>query len=892
MRFNTLEDIYGDTGDFFQGSIGLWNFEAGPTDPAPPIGYGMGVDDVVVEWREFTLEQDTTDCASGECAVVDVLSNNTFEGSTLVTVTVLEKSPPAANDCDRDGTPDGTTDCDGDGTDDLVVLVTSNTEFLGEIVYANATGTPYEYKVDVPISAGYNSPGVLFVAQQGTDNPVVTATYDDTDDGTGTICQNNVDPASWGRVQSTTTVFLNTANIVVISAQLTDNGDNDGYADTNETVDMVIKIQNKGTRNLTGLGARLASNDPKVDCILQAFAFIGDLAGRATTTSTEAFRFRVADVDRTTAGLSDLDDFSSKFQILFSADQFDGTASPQELILDLDLDVSGGGTKTTFFESFESGLGTFEVVNTDSTLTNLTSADGYRCQYSDPDWPGSNSYGQITDCYLGASQAQADAVFWQVNTPSDIDGGRAYSGTNSLYMGIFGPAADEHTTPLAVLESTNLINPVNLGTLVGGQAAPELSFKHQVDLLDAKTVNAPAGEGPARGVAHLQLANASGNPVGDWIKLQPYLNVYDQQGVDNYFNCTFDPIDDGSNEDDFFDPTDPDRRLGPSSTCKPEFVFMYLGDTFNPYSESALGNAEGPGLKGSSGLGTWVESKFNLQRFAGRRARIRFLNTDLKAGAGNETWEQLFTFNPSPGDDGWWIDDVTITNTLTSPASVTSDNKPNNLPGCGNACNTITPVIDLDPAGGSLPAPGQVIELDGLPSTADRCLNGVLQYRFWMDGDGNGTGGDPADTLMRNWTDNTSIVAAPLATTGYVMDVRCSTATSCVGTASTIIAVNCPSSGNLGFPTVTAPDKNTLSWGNLLAYTWAKGDLAQVGSYITAGTGSANATSYNTSTDIPLAGQGLYYLFRNSGTVGSGGTGFCNDPGITWGNAARDAALP
>ena len=116
-------------------------------------------------------------------------------------------------------------------------------------------------------------------------------------------------------------------------------------------------------------------------------------------------------------------------------------------------------------------------------------------------------------------------------------------------------------------------------------------------------------------MAHLQLANASGAAVGNWIKLQPYLNVYDQQGVDNYFNCTFDPIDDGSTEDDFFDPTDPDRRLGPSSTCKPEFVFAYMGDTFSPFSEGALGNAEGPGLKGSSGLGTWVESKFNLERF-------------------------------------------------------------------------------------------------------------------------------------------------------------------------------------------------------------------------------------------------------------------------------------
>ena len=86
----------------------------------------------------------------------------------------------------------------------------------------------------------------------------------------------------------------------------------------------------------------------------------------------EAFQFRVADVDRTPAGLTDLDDFSSKFQILFSADQFDGTASPQELTLDLDLDSTGGGAQTTFFESFESGLGTFQVVNMDQTLGNLT----------------------------------------------------------------------------------------------------------------------------------------------------------------------------------------------------------------------------------------------------------------------------------------------------------------------------------------------------------------------------------------------------------------------------------------------------------------------------------------------------------------------------------------
>jgi hypothetical protein len=157
---------------------------------------------------------------------------------------------------------------------------------------------------------------------------------------------------------------------------------------------------------------------------------------------------------------------------------------------------------------------------------------------------------------------------------------------------------------------------------------------------------------------------------------------------------------------------------------------------------------------------------------------------------------------------------------------------------------------------------------------------------------GDNQGGDPLDTLLRNWTDNSAIVDAPVLTTNYVMDVRCSTADTCVGSTSLLVPVNCPSSGNLGFPTVTAPDKTTMLWGNLLAHNWAKGDLAQVGSYITSGDGVGNATSYDISTDDPLAGQGLYYLFRIAGTVGSGGSGFCNDPGVTWGNASRDAALP
>ncbi len=897
MRFNTLEDLYGDTEQFFQGSVGMWNFEATPQQPAPAISYGLGIDDMVVEWREFTLVQDTTDCAAGECAVVDVTSNNTFEGSTLVTITVLEKTPDAANDCNLDGTPDGTQDCDGNGTPDVVVEATSTSEFTPEVVFANLTSNPNEYKVDLPISARYDSPGVLFVEQLGTDQPVVTATYRDNNDGTGQICKNDVDPSAQGRVQATTTLFINTGTVRLISTQATDNGDGDGIADSNETVDLRIRIQNKGQQNLTGLAARLASNDPKIDCILNAFIDIGDLAIDEVVTTTGAFTFHVADVDRTGSGLTDLDNFSAAFQVLFSANEFDGLAAPTGFTIDLDLDAVGGGGPTTFFDGFERDTDIrnanndpiWEQDNIDAGRNNFTGSDGYRCQYSDPDWVGSNSYGAITDCFMGASPTQADDFFWQIHTPAAIDGGKAYTGTRSLYMGVFGAAADEHTIPMSVLEAIKLREPVNLG-VVG--APPEMSLVSQIDLMDTRTVNAPPGDSPARGIAMIQLADGAGVGVGDWIKLQPYLNVYDQQGVDNYFNCMFDPVDDGNTEDDFFDPTDPDRRLGPSSTCKPAFAWTYQGETFNPFNENNLGNAEGPGLQGSLGIGTWVETRFNLERFRGRRLRLRFLNTDLKAGS-FETWEQIFTFNPSPGDDGWWIDNIQITNVLTDPATITNDDKDNSaLPGCGNTCNTITPAVSADPPGG-LPAPGQVVELSALASTADRCLDGVLQFQFWLDGNDNGSGGDAEDTLLRGWTDNSEIVDAPKDTTQYVVDVRCSTDTACSSSTSLTVNVSCPASGNLSFPTVTVDSAGFAQWGAAVDFDWCYGDLANVGTYSTIACGAEPpGTQFFICDPDPAPGQGFYWLFRQTGPLGSGATEFCNAPGITWGNIPRDAVLP
>jgi hypothetical protein len=267
----------------------------------------------------------------------------------------------------------------------------------------------------------------------------------------------------------------------------------------------------------------------------------------------------------------------------------------------------------------------------------------------------------------------------------------------------------------------------------------------------------------------------------------------------------------------------------------------------------------------------------------------------MKINGTNTTWASLFSaLNPGPGDDGILIDDVQVTNALVQPMTITSDTKPNlGLPGCGNTCNVVTAKLAADPPG-SLLAPGQVVELDALDSVADRCLDGVLQFRFWIDGDLDGVGGGAQDTPLRGWSETSMVVQAPSETTRYVVEVRCSSDPDCRDSEARTVVVACPSSGNMIFPEVLAPSRTMLTWGASRTYDYAKGLLHNLSSYTLTATGQAAgpASSFSISADVLPAGKGMWYLFRDPGPLGQGATGYCNAPGITWGNAARDAALP
>jgi hypothetical protein len=276
------------------------------------------------------------------------------------------------------------------------------------------------------------------------------------------------------------------------------------------------------------------------------------------------------------------------------------------------------------------------------------------------------------------------------------------------------------------------------------------------------------------------------------------------------------------------------------------------------------------------------------------------------------------------GDDGWYIDDVHIDQALDTALTLSVDNatiaSPLACGNCGSGGGTgITAALESDPT--SLAAPGQIVTLTAKNSTADRCINGILQYQFWNDANADGVVGPAPDTLLRDWTDNANFVAAPLSTIQYGVKVRCSTEPNCVGTGSPTavkaINITCPGGP---FPQTIKVNKVsgnsvTIDWpGSAVSVDAVRGSLTgnalapatKILKSVPAGTGfngSVNlclATNSAPTNSIPEAtvlapGDGFYYLVRGqagqkymSGNVkerGGPSGGFCN------GSSQRDTEL-
>jgi hypothetical protein len=578
---------------------------------------------------------------------------------------------------------------------------------------------------------------------------------------------------AWGAFAS-----AHAGGLAIVGTELRDNGDHDGYADTNETVELWLTVRNTTTTSLTGVTAQISIASGNTVCLVDDSAAVGDLAPGQQARALEPLVFHVKSTqDRGTLGLSPYGTLTAAFDLAFAASPTAPAAFPSELTFDLDLDVAAA-VPTTVTENFESGgFGLFSVQNLDFGLHTGDGETGpvvgYRCQYHEAYCDHASC--DFSDSLPGATAASANAVWWRIDGPSMPGGGRCFSGSRALYFGeALGPPFG-YTTPTGVLEAVATTDPIHIaagrwcsnaattaclhdaGCPAGGSCVdmpPTLSFMQQMSFMDYRSIgNTEPGTCLDRGVVSLQLADSSGAPVGPWVRLEPSINVHDQTPTAVFNNATFDPIDDGNTGNDLFPPFDPADgllRRGPSSTCADERVFAWMGSTTGAFDPLATGGADGPGLAGATGPGTWVETSYDLSRYRGRSIRIRFLASTTRIGSA-VTWKDLWGSNV-PWDDGWWIDDVTIGGATSSAGLVANDTHDN---------SSLTVDADLDGVDDlcednclGTPNPSQAdLDADGVGDACDTCTDG--------DADGLGNPGFPASTCA---LDNCPLVSNPSQT--------------------------------------------------------------------------------------------------------------------------------
>jgi hypothetical protein len=166
-------------------------------------------------------------------------------------------------------------------------------------------------------------------------------------------------------------------------AGISDTGDGDSWADTNETVHFSILLRNNTGQDLHNVVAIVDSDDPSVDCISKKIASFGTIAAGDTGTNplaSDPFTFKVSG---SVACADPMVPPTATFRVLILADGFAGPLAPQEVTLFLDLnDVPGTVTYVEPFTSNPTGFVHQLGPGDDDGAT--VNPDGYACSpYAD-----------------------------------------------------------------------------------------------------------------------------------------------------------------------------------------------------------------------------------------------------------------------------------------------------------------------------------------------------------------------------------------------------------------------------------------------------------------------------------------------------------------------------
>jgi hypothetical protein len=381
------------------------------------------------------------------------------------------------------------------------------------------------------------------------------------------------------------------------------------------------------------------------------------------------------------------------------------------------------------------------------------------------------------------------------------DGGKAHSGFRSMH---FGRHLDP-TTPVTAdttrfrqVASFVLDPPINIGP------TSKLEFWHIMQMLDDASAGIDPGTTFGGGQVHISLLNSSSGKFERWQRLTPTFNGYNSTVQDVFAICQFDPGDDQAipanetmcNKLPMW--SDLGDVVGNDATCT---VDTDGNDPAHKDCGDLLSCSGGPNCteNGATGTGVWARSAFDLSPFAGRNARLRWVNANAGGWFFGVTRSAL---EPSAGpqyqylegDDGWWVDDIKLTDLRVLP-SLFADEIETGSATCTVGQNTANcGVVSIDVAGSVALGSNRQLSLDTLlqpvsldarrttagddPGTAGTvegaCENGILETQ-WTELD---SLGNVVDTISA-FSPGAEVKVAPGKDTVYRVTVRCSSDTAC-----------------------------------------------------------------------------------------------------------------
>lgn len=403
-RFNTLDDFFGPTGQSWQGEVGFFAGEPQPGSDPAVTGYGMAIDDMVVEWVEtHPIAQAIGNVCNagqnpdydGQCASIALgVAFNTNDGDGQIPVTIVDFNA---------ATTANAVDCNGDGTAaEVQVEAFSEAELVPELVcleQVSPGSIQYRGQINTTTRIAANGDGLVYLAYNLADTPSVTARYIDKDDGKRAISVGpdgqpgiaGVDDDGDGTIDDAdelcpistqlaagrsphnpgqearysddscgcpgnpllagTFAAFDPADVLIYDYTIDDSGcagcDNDGYPDPGEDVTMNITIRNLSSFPLENIQLTAASDSDLVDCISDDRVTIARLGKNGDpddtfTTSVDSFQFSAAaGVSRSSVSQK----FGSTWTIAMNALARAEAGTP----LSVDLPISGTLTIQRFF---------------------------------------------------------------------------------------------------------------------------------------------------------------------------------------------------------------------------------------------------------------------------------------------------------------------------------------------------------------------------------------------------------------------------------------------------------------------------------------------------------------------------------------------------------------